>query len=226
MKKNKKRMHLKDWNLYESEISVDISFTAFFTAIVLFFMGILLKSFSGEKYGILVELPILFLTISACGFLYSTLIYANATGKFILFKSKIFSKQIWAKRRFERCLTMGTTVSEYFGVYFLILSIPLAVNVLAENIFLKMVILFMVMGGLLFYHISGFCVMSRHFKRYHYAFLAVVVILEIILFIAQIFENATLAYFLTGILISFLFSLTVYIGLNSYKLIENLEKRK
>ncbi len=97
MVKKIKKIYPQNLGLYESEISVDISLTSFFTAVSLFFMGILLKESSFREYIKLIELPILFLMISACGFLYSTLIYANATENLLFLNQKFLQEKFGQK---------------------------------------------------------------------------------------------------------------------------------
>lgn len=225
-KKRKIKNLIKYLGLYQSEISVDISFTAFFTAVTLFFTGLLLKEFPLKKYKNLIEIPIMFLIISTCGFLYSTLIYANATGKFLRVFSKIFAKRILNKAEFERCILLGTTISEYLGVYFLILSIPLTINAITTFLFLKLIVLFSVLLGLWFYHFSGFCVMKRHFSKHHFHFLFVIMILEILIFLGQVLKNYILAYTFSFLLVFLILSLVWYIVRNAKRISQNLEKRK
>lgn len=225
-RKKIKNFFVKYLGLYQSEISTDISFTAFFTAVTLFFTGLLLKEFPLRKHENLIEIPVMFLIISTCGFLYSTLIYANATGKFFRVSAKIFSKRILNKAEFERCILLGTTISEYLGVYFLILSIPLTINAITDFLLLKLIVLISVLLGLWFYHSSGFCVMRRHFKKRHFLFLSIIMILETIIFFSQLFKNIYIAYTASFLLISLILTLVFYIFIHSKKIVENLEKRK
>jgi hypothetical protein len=219
---------IKYLGLYQAEVSVDISFTAFFTAVTLFFTGLLLKDFKelSLKYTSFIEIPIIFLILSVSGFLYSTLIYANATGKFLKIASKRFAKRILNKSEFERCILLGTTISEYLGVYFLILSIPLTINAISDILFLRVIVLIMILLGLWFYHASGFCVMKRHFKKHHFTFLSFIFILETAIFLGQILKNSIIAYISCFLLIFLILSLASYIFINSKKIIENLEKKK
>jgi hypothetical protein len=216
--------------IYENEVSIDISFSALFTTVTLFFVGLLIKEFPPQEYGICSEIPILFLIISACGFLYATLIYANATGVSLIFKirghklKRKYAKKIWHHNKFEKCILLGTTISEYLGVYFLILSIPLVVNIVTENILLRVATLILVLSGVVVYHASGFSVMSRHFKCSHYRLLSIIIILEAGLFLGQFFRIDYLAYIFAGLLLLFILSLTIYIGINAKKLIENIGK--
>lgn len=65
--------------LIQAEIQTSVSLTSFLTAVTIFFVGLLITQFNSFEPSI--KIPILFLIISTFGFLYSTLIYANASGK-------------------------------------------------------------------------------------------------------------------------------------------------
>jgi hypothetical protein len=224
--RHKKNSELKEkMGLFESEVSVDISFTAFFTVLTLFFISLLIKKFFPDYVDPSVKVSILFLIISTCGFLFSTLIYANSTGKTFLFKSKKFAKKIWTQKRFEKCILLGTTISEYMGVYFLILAIPLIINIITKDIFLRVSTLLIVLFGLGIYHLSGFAIMNRHFKHWHYHFILTIMILETLLFAAQFYQNKLFICIFSAFLVLFIFLLATYIWVKAEKVIENLEKK-
>jgi len=166
-------MAKKDLQLLHNEIQVGVSFTSFMTVVTMFFTGLLITQF--EQFTATVRVPILFLIISTFGFLYSTLIYANASGAI----NRITTK------RFDRQMEIGNILSEYLGVYFLILSIPLVINLVATDWFLKLSTLLVSLGGLAIYHISGFSIMDRHYKKYHKLLLSIILILECLLFYSQ-----------------------------------------
>ncbi len=166
----------RNLEVLSGEVQVGVSFTAFMTAVTIFFVGLLITKF--ESFDISIKIPILFLIISTFGFLYSTLIYANASG--------ILSKMVI--KNFDKNMLIGDVLSEYLGVYFLVLAIPLVINVITIDSFLRIATLIVALGGLLIYHLSGFSLMDRHFKRKHYWYLSLVIILEIALFYTQIYN--------------------------------------
>ncbi len=159
--------------LIQEEVSTSVSFTAFMTAVTIFFVGLLLTNFT--NYSTSVKFPILFLIVSTFGFLYSTLIFANTSGNIARLNAKNVHKQ----------LLLADAMSEYLGVYLLIFSIPLVINVITLDLFLRIATLVVSLGGMIIYHLSGFSIMERQFKKVHYLFLGLVVILEIFLYIAQ-----------------------------------------
>ncbi len=144
-----------DKSLYISQINVNVSFTAFMTAVVVFFIGVLLSRF--ETFNILIKVPISFLIISFFGFLYSTLIFANAMGE--VFKSKL---KMSAEHEH-----IGNVISEYLGVYLLVLALPLVINVITTDWYLRSVTLIATLAGLIVYQSSHFSLVARHFGKKH-----------------------------------------------------------
>jgi hypothetical protein len=187
----------EDANLFQNEIQVSVSFTAFMTAVTIFFVGLLITKF--ESFELSIKIPILFLIISTFAFLYSTLIFANASGQ--------LSRHI--TKNFHKNMLIGDTLSEYLGVYLLVFAVPLVINVITTDSFLRLATLIAALGGLFIYHISGFSLMDRHFKRKHYWYLFLVIILEIALFYTQTYN---LIYFipLAVVLILFLLFLALF----------------
>jgi len=177
----------------QAEIQVGVSITAFMTAVTIFFVGLLIANF--DKYNISIRIPILFLIISTFGFLYSTLIYGNASGQVARLKSEKFNKH----------MILGNSISEYIGVYLLILSMPLVINVITEDLFLRIATLVAAFTGLIMYHASGFSIMERNYKKSHYLLLGLIIFLEIVLFILQSLGSFLAMYFAVGSIIFFIF---------------------
>ncbi len=153
--------------IYSTNVGTGVSLSSFMTAVTIFFVGILITKFG--TFDDSIRIPILFLIVSTFGFLYSAMIYSNATGKLVRLKPGNFQKN----------MHIGDVLSEYFGVYFLILSIPLAIQAITTDNFLKIATLVVSMSGLIFYHYSKFSVMEAHFKKTHYYILMIILLLEI-----------------------------------------------
>lgn len=177
----------------QAEIQVGVSITAFMTAVTIFFVGLLIANF--DKYDISIRIPILFLIISTFGFLYSTLIYGNASGQVSRLKPEKFNKH----------MILGNSISEYIGVYLLILSMPLVINVITEDLFLRIATLTSAFAGLIMYHVSGFSIMERNYKKTHYLILGLIIFLEIVLFILQSIDSFLAMYFGIGSIIFVIF---------------------
>jgi hypothetical protein len=140
-------------SLYMGEASTSVSLMSFMTALVFFFAGLLLTGSAENQVRLRVPLSMLFL--SAFGFLYATLIYANATG------------EIARRHRhgFDRQMSVANVVSEYFGVYGLVLAIPLTVLGYSPDRPLAMIVLILAVTGLWFYHSLGYSIMERYYSR-------------------------------------------------------------
>lgn len=184
--------------LLQGEIMTSVSFTAFMTAVTIFFTGILLTNF--KDYDNSVKIPILLLIISTFGFLYSTLIFANTSGNISRLGGRNIHKQI----------LIGDVLSEYFGVYFLVISVPLVINVITTDNFLRISTLIISFLGLSIYHLSGFSIMQRHFLRLHYLFFSIIILLAVSLWLAQVFNPRYLVN-LTIIFILFISALAFFV---------------
>jgi len=192
--KNSKKENL---GLLQAEIQTSVSFTSFFTAVTLFFVGLLITQY--KNFDPSVSIPVLFLILSTFGFLYSTLIFANASGKIARFEKKDIKKD----------LALGNSLSEYFGVYLLVLSIPLVINVITEDSFLKIATIIAALGGLTIYHFAGFSIMGRSFRRAHYILLLLIIALEGIMFLFQ-FNNIFYFTLTAIVLIVMLIAVSVF----------------
>lgn len=166
----------EDISIYLSQAQNNVAFTGFMTAVVVFFNGLLLTNF--ESYDAAIKIPIAFLIISTFGFLYSTLIFSNATGE-------ILTNNI---KKFKKHEDIGNILSEYFGVYLLIFSIPLIVNMVTSDLFLQIVTATSTFAGLLIYQFSHFSIMERHFGKSHNIISFVIIALGVGLVITQIYQ--------------------------------------
>lgn len=150
-----------------------VAFSSMFTAATTFFTGILIQQYSSA--GVSFDIPILMLIISTFGFLYATLVYSNING--MLYRDQ-FNKA-------KQSSILGNVLSEYIGVYFLILAIPLIINEVSQDVYIRAAVCVFDIIGLLIYHFSGFSIMERHYKKYHTLFVVTIVVLEIALIVFQ-----------------------------------------
>jgi hypothetical protein len=190
-------MQKRNLGLCQTEIQTSVNLTAFMTGVTIFFTGLVLANYS--SYDSSVRIPILFLIISTFGFLYSTLILGNAAGQLARLNSNKFERFIW----------VGDYISEYLGVYLLVLSIPLVINVITPDLFLRVATVVVALCGLILYHLGGFSIMERNFKKKHYLFLAVIVILEILSFYTQAYLRGYFIYASLALLV-FILLLTFF----------------
>jgi hypothetical protein len=97
-----------------SELSASIALTSFMTAASAVFLGVVLQR--GERSAL--PMDVLFLFIATFGFLFATLIYANASGRLARLGTFGYESQVEIANR----------VSEYLGVFPLLVAIPLSVS--------------------------------------------------------------------------------------------------
>ncbi len=180
-----------------NEIQVGVSFTSFMTGVTLFFVGLLITQF--KVFDSSINIPILFLIISTFGFLYSTLIFANASGK--IARSN--------KKDVRKYMNLGDALSEYLGVYLLVLAIPLVINIIAVDNFLKIATVVAALGGLVIYHAGGFSIMERSYKKLHYLFLSLIIIFELLMFIFQFADKFNFTV-IAAAMIVMLFSISMF----------------
>lgn len=97
-----------------SELSASIALTSFMTAASAVFLGVVLQRGAHTT----LPMDVLFLFIATFGFLFATLIYANASGR--LARHGTFG--------YESQVEIANRVSEYLGVFPLLVAIPLSVS--------------------------------------------------------------------------------------------------
>ena len=157
------------------DIQANVSFTAFMTAVATFFVGLILTKYN--SFDDTVRIPILFLIVSAFGFLYATLVYSNAGGEVSHLKHK----------NYEKFTFLGNLLSEFCGIYFLILAIPLAIVAISEDMFLRVAVLCVTYLGFIVYHVSGFAIISRYVKK-HKIVSFILPFFGIVLFLSQVYR--------------------------------------
>jgi len=96
------------------ELNASIALASFMTAASAVFLGVILQK--GQHN--IIPMDVLFLFIATFGFLFATLIYANASG--LLARYGTFG--------YESQVEIANRVSEYLGVFPLLIAIPLSVS--------------------------------------------------------------------------------------------------
>ncbi|SRR5258708_14239072 len=207
------------FSVLENFTAVSVAFSSTFTTALSIFTSIMLYTYHTSNTPS-IDIPILFLIISTFGFLYATMVYSLNSGHLI---RNDLSKFMGGK-------LLGGILSEYLGVYFLLLAIPLIINLISSSdYFLKIATTIIDLGGLIVYHASGFSIMQRSYKNLHYIWLLCIIIFESELIIFQNISTPTLSIsypiplqlnnfqiIATG-LILFIFSLASFALLKDFK---------
>lgn len=183
-------------NLYIDQLQTDVALLSFMTVVTVFFTGLLLTGFN--SFDVFIKVPISFLIISIFAFLFSTLILGNTASKLI--EGKFAAA--------ERHITYGYVISEYLGIYLFVISIPLVINALTEDNYLRFVTLITTLVGIAFYQFMRFSILESHFPKTYKFFSTVVVFFGAMLFFSQIysfyFVPLSIVFILVIVLIAFL----------------------
>lgn len=157
---------MDDPELQMGETGISVSLSSFMTAVVLFFTGLLLTA--NYEIQLRLRFPLLFLFISSFGFLFSTLIYANASGEISRLN----------KINFNRQMAVGNILSEYLGVYCLIFALPIVVLGYSPDKILSIMVLIISIIGFLIYHKMGFSILERYFPTRKILYLVILFLIS------------------------------------------------
>ncbi len=189
-------MNPEEKGLLMDEIAIDVSLISFMTVISVFFTGALLPQFN--TYNLSIKIPLSFLIISTLAFLFSALILSNAT-------QRIVSNEMDKAKKY---LQYGYAISEYLGVYLFILSIPLLVNIVTDDLYLRVVTFLSVIMGMGLYQFLGFSLLEKHFSKKYHVVSFLTIILSFALFLSQVltlyFTIASIVFLLFIVLVTYL----------------------
>lgn len=169
-------MKREDKEFYIDQIQTDVALISFLTVFSVFFIGALLPQFN--EYSLAIRIPLSFLIISTIAFLFSALILSNTTPEII--------KEKLAKA--EKHFSYGYVISEYLGVYLFVFSIPLIINVITEDMYLRVTTLIATLIGMAFYQFMGFSVLEGHFPRSYKWLSCLTTLGGVVLYLSQIYS--------------------------------------
>ena len=164
------------FDLYQGQVQTYAGFASFMSAAVFFFIGLLLTKFSSFDNS--VKIPIIFLIISAFAFLYGGILYTGAADEVSRKKAE----------RFHRVIRIGDSITEYVGIYLLVLAIPLVINAVTSDTYLRVATVLAAIVGLAVYQWSGFALAEIHFGEKHHVVSTIVVLTGVALWFAQIYN--------------------------------------
>jgi GNAT superfamily N-acetyltransferase len=161
------------------EISVGVTFSSLMGAVSLFFTGVLISQY--HSFDSSIKVPLLFLIISTFSFIFSATIYSNAGTEVTLNKLKVVEKyMIYAKN-----------ITEFLGLYPLILSMPLVIGAVTQDNFLRTATTVVALIGMALYSQSKFSVLDKQLpseeKR---IYTTIFVILALVLYTTQYVTSA------------------------------------
>lgn len=182
------------------EIKIDVSVTSFMLAVATFFTGFLISSYSSFNNS--VRIPTFFLVISTLSFLFTNLIFANASGEIRSGNRDGANKHANA----------GNAISEFLGIYLLVISMPLVISAITGDILLRVAVFVVVMVSLFSYSISPFSIIKRYITTAYLRLLYSVVLIGLgtACFITQ--EGDNLIYVYSSVaLIAYLVLTTIFL---------------
>ncbi|MBS3788594.1 hypothetical protein KGY79_10425 [Candidatus Bipolaricaulota bacterium] len=139
--------------LLMDETSSSLSLTSIMAMVSFFFIGLLLQTREGSLATL--KMPLLYLFVSAFAFLYSTLIYANASGNIARLKDELAEKHLIA----------GNIISEFLGVYLIVFSMPMIISNYIDSLYFSATVFGFGVTGFWLYHQLGYSILQRYVKN-------------------------------------------------------------
>lgn len=196
-------MNTEEKNFRLSSIQTDVGLLSLMTVVGTFFVGALLPKFN--TFDLSIKIPISFLIISTFGFLFSALIIANAT-------SKILAND---EAELKRHLHIGYAISEYVGIYLFILSVPLIISIITDDIYLRSVTFLAAIIGIGLYQFMGFSLLNRYFPKNYNKYSVLTILFGVALFCSQIYVfHFTL---IASIFLAFILAVTIVAPIKEFK---------
>lgn len=169
-----------------NQVGTDVQLMSVLSVIPIFFIGALLPQFN--SYDLSVRIPISFLIVATFAFFFSALILSNTSQKIIAGKMEEAQKYI----------TYGYAISEYMGIFLLVVSVPLAMSIITQDLYIRTITFCAAILGLAVYQFMGFSNLENHFSRKYKLLAVVTVLFGILLFFSQIyafhFISASIAF--------------------------------
>ena len=162
------------------EVSVGVTFASLMGAVALFFTGAVIsqyKSFEGTM-----QIPLLFLIISTFGYIFSASIYSNAGTEVTLGRIDNVKKY----------LIFANNIFEFIGLYLLIISTPLVIGALTDDVFLRISTIVISLTALALYSSSPFSVLHAESKKIikKHLLTSLIVFISLLLYGAQFYKQS------------------------------------
>lgn len=152
-----------DKSLAATDTEVGVSLCGFLGTVALFFAGLLISQFN--SFSSTIRIPILFLIICTFAFIFSGVVYANAAGVLSRGEPKLAA----------RFMSAGNAISEYLGIYLFVMAIPLVINAVTNDSFLRNSTGVITITSLLLYSGSSFSMLNRHISKFSKHTMAIII---------------------------------------------------
>jgi hypothetical protein len=174
------------------EIDVGVTFASLMSATSLFFTGIIIGQY--KSFDPSVRVPLIFLIISTCSFIFSATIFSHAGTEVTLDRAKVVEKYI----------TYAKNIEEFLGLYLLMLAIPMVIGAVTKDSFLRFTTSIIALTGITLYSQSTFSSLQKELSVTKKQFLTLLILaLSLILYVSQslVAKNASFVYLVTAILL-------------------------
>ncbi len=142
------KRHRGDNPVEEASIGLDLS--AFIGTANLFFTGLVILNLSNLPS--VVQLPVVYLVVSAVSFIISSVIYANISG---MHRQSVLR---------DKMMRVANWVSEYPGIYLFLIAIPLVILGVTTDFIVQLATAFACYGALILYSVSPYSLDHRRFQ--------------------------------------------------------------
>lgn len=131
------------------EVSVGVTFSAFMSAVALFFVGVLIAQFG--DFDRTVRVPLIFLIISTFSFIFSASIYSKAGIEITEGK----------QHNVQDYLVYANNIFEFMGLNLFVLSTPLVIGAITTDRLLRISTIIVALVGLSAYSLSRFSILHK-----------------------------------------------------------------
>jgi len=141
----------RDDNDIVTEANIGLTLCSFLGTACFFFTGLVMLNLSSLPF--VVQLPVVYLVVSAVAFIIASVIYANISGmdEQAVSRSSMIQAANW--------------ISEYPGIYLFLIAIPLIILGVTESMLVQYATAIACYGSLLLYSISPFSLDHRRFTH-------------------------------------------------------------
>ncbi len=172
------------------EAQVGLNLSGFMGTVALFFTGILIAQLNNFDKSI--KIPIILLVISTFAFLFSAVVYSNATG--LLTSNKTLKA--------TRYILVGNSLSEFLGLYLFVASVPMVIISISQDQFLRIAISFITIFCLFIYSLSQYSIFKRSFSRFtDIAFSFLILLTSSAMYFSQLDNNKVFPYLACALLL-------------------------
>jgi hypothetical protein len=146
---------------------------SFVTVVISLFGGLLLTQY--DTFNASIKVPLSFFIVSLTALLISTLMLANSSEDILEGNEKKVRKH----------LAFGYAISEYLGIYPLLIALPMSILVITSDVYLRVIVVLVAVAGMATYHYSGLSLLEKHFPKARHPITVISIVLLLAMIISQ-----------------------------------------